>query len=105
MWHGPQFGTEANDPAHVRESVSSTGDCLLAGLARPDTDRLALHGRLAAKGACVARMLADFHLLHLLTQRGTISVPIRQIRFRRCVPLDRFSIVVERCEKSFVNRT
>jgi hypothetical protein len=52
---------------------SATGDGLLAGPAFPDTDSLALDSVLAAEGACVPRVLADFDLLHLTTQRGTVT--------------------------------
>lgn len=38
---------------------------LLAGLAVPDTDGVALDGDLTAEGASVASVLAHFHLLDL----------------------------------------
>lgn len=59
---------------HLRDSVSSAGNGLVATLAVPDTNSLALDGFLSAKGADVAGVLLDFHLLHLLTQGGTVSV-------------------------------
>jgi hypothetical protein len=37
----------------------------------PDADSLPLDRVLAAERACVARVLGDFHLFHLLPQRGT----------------------------------
>ena len=46
----------------------------MAALALPDSNSLALDGVLAAEGADVAGVLGDFHLLHLLTQRGTVPV-------------------------------
>ena len=57
-----------------RDGVGTTGDSLVAALALPDTDGLALDGVLSAEGADVAGVLGDFHLLHLLTQGGTVSI-------------------------------
>ena len=57
----------------VRENVGATGDSLLARLAVPDTGGVTLDGVLAAEGAEVAGVLRDFDLLHLLTERGTIT--------------------------------
>lgn len=66
----------------LRDSVSTTGNSLVAALALPDTDSLALDGVLSAESADVAGVLGDFHLLHLLTQGGTVSVRgIVRIRF------------------------
>lgn len=45
----------------------------MAGSALPDAHSLALDGVLATEGARVAGVLGDFHLLHLLTQGGTVS--------------------------------
>lgn len=59
---------------HVRHDVCSSSDSLLACLAVPDADRVALDGDLAAEGTCVAGVLGDFHLLHLLSQGGTVAV-------------------------------
>ena len=42
-------------------------------LAVPDTDSSSLDAILTAEGAGVAGVLGDFHLLDLLTQRGTIA--------------------------------
>jgi hypothetical protein len=58
----------------LRNGVSTAGNNLVAALALPDTDSLALDGVLSAEGADVAGVLGDFHLLHLLTQGGTVSV-------------------------------
>ena len=58
----------------LRDGVGTTGDGLVAALALPDTNSLALDGVLSAEGADVAGVLGDFHLLHLLTQGGTVSV-------------------------------
>lgn len=63
----------------LRDGVGTTGDGLVAALALPDTNSLALDGVLAAEGADVAGVLGDFHLLHLLTQGGTVSVGIWSI--------------------------
>jgi hypothetical protein len=59
---------------NVRDSPGTTGNGLLAGLALPDSDSSALDGVLSAEGAGVAGVLGDFHLLDLLTERGTVSV-------------------------------
>jgi hypothetical protein len=61
-------------PFDLRDGVGTTGDGLLAALALPDANSLALDGVLSAEGADVAGVLRDFHLLHLLTQGGTVSI-------------------------------
>jgi len=58
----------------VRNDVSSSGNGLLAGLAVPDSDRVASNGGLAAECAYVSGVLCDFHLLDLLTEGSTVSV-------------------------------
>lgn len=65
----------------LRDGVGATGNNLVAALALPDTNGLALDGVLAAEGADVAGVLGDFHLLHLLTQGGTVSVEAVNTRF------------------------
>lgn len=65
----------------LRDGVGATGNNLVAALALPDANGLALDGVLAAEGANVAGVLGDFHLLHLLTQGGTVSVEIVNTRF------------------------
>ena len=57
----------------IRDSVGSSSYTLLAGSAVPDTSRVTLDRVLAAECACVFAVLADFDLLHLLTQRGTVA--------------------------------
>lgn len=64
----------ANGVGDLRNGVGATGNGLVAALALPDTNSLALDGVLAAEGADVAGVLGDFHLLHLLTQGGTVSI-------------------------------
>lgn len=59
---------------NLRDGVGTTGDGLVAALALPDTNSLALHGVLSAEGADVTGVLRNFGLLDLLTQRGTVSV-------------------------------
>jgi hypothetical protein len=59
---------------NLRDGVGTTGNGLSTALAVPDTNSLALDGVLSAEGADVAGVLGDFHLLHLLTQGGTVSV-------------------------------
>lgn len=69
----------------VRDDVSSSGNGLLARLARPDTDRVATDGGLSAEGADVTGVLGDFHLLDLLTQGGTVSVGVQSVLFSLAV--------------------
>lgn len=61
------------DREAVRDSVGTTGDGSAAALAVPDTDSLPADGDLSAEGAGVLGVLGDFHLLHLLTQGGTVT--------------------------------
>jgi hypothetical protein len=68
------LGTRGEQVVDLRDGVGTTGNSLLAALALPDTNSLALDGVLSAEGADVAGVLGDFHLLHLLTQGGTVSV-------------------------------
>ena len=85
----------------LRDGVSTAGNCLVAALALPDTDSLALDGVLSAECADVAGVLGDFHLLHLLTQGGTVSVGIlleswsayRSIRYGSCVSIEEITVV------------
>ena len=58
---------------NLRDGPGTTSDSLLAASALPDADGLALDGVLAAERAGVASVLADFHLLHLLSKRGAVS--------------------------------
>lgn len=60
-------------PSDLRDSPGASGDSLVATLASPDTDRVSLDAVLAAEGADVSRVLGDFHLLDLLSERSTIS--------------------------------
>lgn len=76
---------EAVSDLHVRDDVSSSGNGLLARLARPDTDRVATDGGLSAEGADVTGVLGDFHLLDLLTQGGTVSVGVQSVLFKLAV--------------------
>jgi hypothetical protein len=55
------------------DNPCTTSYCLLASLAAPDSDGVSLDGVLAAKCAEVSGVLCDFHLLHLLSEGGTIS--------------------------------
>lgn len=73
---------EVGSRLNVRDDVSSSGNGLLARLARPDTDRVATDGGLSAEGADVTGVLGDFHLLDLLTQGGTVSVGGRSVLFK-----------------------
>jgi hypothetical protein len=58
----------------LRYSPSTTSNCLLARFAVPDSDGVAFDSILAAECADIAGMLGDFHLLHLFSEGGTISV-------------------------------
>lgn len=62
------------DMENVRDGVSTTSDGLLAGPAVPDTGGMTLDSDLSAECAGVAGVLGDFHLLDLLTERGTVTV-------------------------------
>lgn len=55
------------------DGVGTSSNSLPAALAVPDTGGVALDGGLSAEGAGVGSVLRDFHLLDLLTERGTIS--------------------------------
>ena len=59
---------------NARDGVSTTGDGALARLAVPDTGSLSSDGNLSAESAGVLGVLGDFHLLHLLSQGGTVAV-------------------------------
>lgn len=59
---------------NVRYCVGSSGNGLSARLAVPDTDGVTLDGGLSAEGAGVLGVLGDFHLLDLLSERGTVSI-------------------------------
>lgn len=61
----------------LRDGPGTSSNDLLAGAALPDSDGLSLDGVLAAEGADVSRVLRHFHLLHLLTQGGTVSIRSR----------------------------
>jgi len=60
----------------VRDNVGTTSDSLLAGPAVPDTGGVTLDRDLSAEGASVTGVLGDFHLLDLLTERGTVTVRV-----------------------------
>ena len=59
---------------YVRDGVGTTGNGAAAATAVPDTDGLAADGDLAAESAGVLGVLGNFHLLHLLTQGGTVTI-------------------------------
>lgn len=59
---------------HLRDNIGTASNGLLARLAVPDTNGVALDSVLSAEGTRVAGVLGDFHLLHLLTQGSTISI-------------------------------
>ena len=58
----------------LRDSPCTTSNGLVAAAALPDANSLALDSVLAAESADVAGVLGDFHLLHLLSERGAVSV-------------------------------
>lgn len=74
---------------YARDNVSTTGDGALAGLAVPDTDSVSADGDLAAESAGVLGVLGDFHLLHLLTQGGTVTVSELELVFHALVEIRR----------------
>ena len=53
-------------------------DRLLAAATTPDPDGMPLDGRLAAKGAGVAGVLADFHFFNLFAEGGAVSVVVEE---------------------------
>lgn len=55
------------------KSPGATSDGLVASLAVPDTNSLALDSVLAAEGARVLGVLRDLDLLDLSSERGTVS--------------------------------
>ena len=57
----------------IRDGVGSSSDGLLAGRAVPDSGGVTLDSGLSAEGAGVLGVLGDFHLLDLLTERGTVT--------------------------------
>lgn len=59
---------------NIRNSVGTASNGSAAGAAVPDTDRLSSDGGLSAEGAGVLGVLGDFHLLHLLSQGGTVTI-------------------------------
>lgn len=58
----------------VRNSVGTASNGSLAGAAVPDTGGLSSDGNLTAESAGVLGVLGDFHLLHLLSQGGTVTI-------------------------------
>jgi hypothetical protein len=91
----------------LRDGVGTTGNGLLAALALPDTNSLALDGILTAEGADVASVLGNFHLLHLLTQGGTVSVKSRRqyiVQTPRKLDVESFIISCEVETRSASNR-
>lgn len=57
----------------LRNGPRASGHCLLATLAVPDSNRVSLDAVLAAKGADIASVLGDFHLLDLFSEGCTIT--------------------------------
>lgn len=58
----------------LRYGPGTTSDSLAAAFAVPDADRMSLHSVLSAECAYVSCVLCDFHLLHLLSERCTVSI-------------------------------
>lgn len=63
----------------ARNGVGTSGNGSLAGLAVPDTGRVSSDGGLSAESAGVLGVLRDLHLLHLLSQGGTVTVGSRSV--------------------------
>lgn len=57
----------------LRNCPRATSYCLSAALAVPDSNRVSLDAVLSAEGTDVSGVLGDFHLLDLLSERGTIT--------------------------------
>ena len=88
----------------IRNSVGSASDGSSAGLAVPDTSSLSSDGGLSAESAGVLGVLGDFHLLDLLSQGSTVTIPTVStfIRLERSIP--RVSPVsIFRCSKALLN--
>lgn len=66
--------TPREDQGDARNGVGTSSDGSLAGLAVPDASGVSSDGGLAAEGAGVLGVLGDLHLLHLLSQGGTVTV-------------------------------
>lgn len=57
----------------LRDGPCATCNSLATSLAVPDADRVSLDSVLAAECADVSGVLCDFHLLHLFSERCTVS--------------------------------
>ena len=55
------------------QAIGTSGVAPLARPTGPDASGCPLHGSLSAEEADVLRVLGNFYLLHLLTERGTIT--------------------------------
>jgi len=64
----------------LRDGPCATSNSLATSLAVPDTDGVSLDCVLAAECADVSGVLCDFHLLHLLSERCTVSVRLVLVR-------------------------
>ena len=65
--------TSNGDGTSGVQAISTSSVLLSASLAEPDADGRSLHASLSAELAGVLGVLRDLHLLHLLTERGTIT--------------------------------
>lgn len=70
----PPDRTPRGRSSRCRNGPRAARDGLPAALAVPDAHAVSLDRRLAAKGAGVAGVLGDFHLLHLFAEGGAVSV-------------------------------
>lgn len=69
----PSLSRKRKKPAHLRNRPRPTRNRLPAASTTPDADAVPLDRVFAAKGAGVARVLADFHLLDLFAEGGAVS--------------------------------
>jgi len=67
----------------LRDGPGTTSNGLAASFTVPDTNRVSLDCVLAAECADVSGVLCDFHLFHLLSERGTVSV--HEVLVYRCI--------------------
>ncbi len=67
------FRQRHKKPSHSPHRPRPPRHRLLAALAAPDPDAVPLDRHLATKGAGVAGVLADFHLLDLFAEGGAVS--------------------------------
>lgn len=64
----------------LRNGPCTTSNSLATALAVPDADGVSLDSVLSAECADVSGVLCDFHLLHLFSERCTVSMKVVLVR-------------------------